>query len=194
MPGLERNLVSDSPTLTLRGQRSDDLEHLFALFNTDDIVRDSLDLPYPSEEAFRERYGSLPAGTYALVAEIGLPSGRKRIVGAVWLKTFLPFRRRHAAELRLAVHPDYRNTDTETALLKAALELADHWLALRRLEVTVYVDRPETVDLYRRYGFEQEALMRRYAFRAGAYYDAYLMARLRRPVQSTGEQNDQKGE
>jgi L-phenylalanine/L-methionine N-acetyltransferase len=175
-------LVSDSPTLTLRGQHSDDLEHLFALFNTDDIIRDSLELPYPSEESFRERYGSSSAGTQALIAEISLPSGRNRIVGAAWLKVFFPYRRRHSGELRLAVHPDYRNTDTESSLLKAVLEMADHWLALRRLEVVVYTERQEIVDLYQRHGFEHEAVMRRYAFRAGKYSDAYLMARLQRPA------------
>jgi putative acetyltransferase len=173
-------LVSDSPTLTLRGQHSDDLDHLFALLNTDEVIRDTFDLPYPGEEAFRERYGNPPSGTHVLVAEISLPSGRKRIVGAAWLKTMLN-RRRHAAELRLVVHPEYRNTDTEFALLRASLDLADRWLALRRLEVVVYAERQDTLDMYRRHGFECEAVLRRYAFRDGKYSDACLMARLNRP-------------
>ncbi len=172
--------MSDSPTLTLRGQHSDDLEHLFALLNTDDIIRDTLDLPYPGEEAFRERYGNPPVGTHVLIAEISLPSGRKRLIGAAWLKTLLN-RRRHAAELRLVVHPDYHNTDTEVALLRAALDLADRWLALRRLEVVVYDDRRDALELYRQHGFEREAVLRRYAFRDGQYSDACLLARLNRP-------------
>lgn len=183
--------MSDSPTLTLRGQHNDDLEHLFALFNTDEIIRDSLDLPYPGEEAFRERYGNPPAGTHVLIAEISLPSGRKRIIGAAWLKIMLN-RRRHTAELRMAVHPDYRNTDTEFALLRTVLDLADRWLALRRLEVTVFAERQETLDMYRRHGFECEAVMRRYAFRDGKYSDACVMARLNRPAAPVS--GDEEGE
>jgi putative acetyltransferase len=171
-------LASDSPTLTIRGQRSDDLEHLFALINTDAVLLDSLELPYLSEEIFRERYGNPPANTYTLIAETSLPSGRKRMVGVVWLGT-MRSRRRHVGRLTLAIHPDYRGSEAESTLLDAALDLADNWLDLRRVEGVVYVDDRATIALYERHGFTCEAAMRRYAFRAGVYSDACLMARLR---------------
>ncbi|MBI5961595.1 MAG: GNAT family N-acetyltransferase [Chloroflexi bacterium] len=169
--------MSDSPTLTLRGQRSDDTEHLFALFNAEDVIHDTLEIPYLTEEGFRDRYGNPPAGTHVIIAEIALPSGRKRIVGAAWLRV-MQQRRRHAGELRLVMHPDHRGTETETTLLKAALDLADGWLALRRIETSVYMDSRE---LYQQNGFECEATMQRYAFRAGEYVPACLMARLTVP-------------
>jgi putative acetyltransferase len=176
-------LVSDSSTLTIRSQRSDDLEHLFALINTDEVLLNSLELPYLSEEVFRERYGNPPANAHTLIAETSLPSGRRRMIGVVWLKA-IPRRRRHVGQLTLAMHPDYRGSEAESTLLNAALDLADNWLALRRIEAVVYVDDRVTIALYEQHGFDCEATMRSYAFRAGAYSDACLMARLRTLVVS----------
>jgi putative acetyltransferase len=64
-------------------------------------------------------------------------------------------------------------------LMRAALDLADNWLNLTRIELTVYVDNSSAVALYKRFGFEIEGTHRRYAFRNGEYVDAYSMARIR---------------
>jgi putative acetyltransferase len=63
--------------------------------------------------------------------------------------------------------------------MAAMVELADNWLDLRRIELTVYVDNPAAVHLYEKFGFVIEGTHRDYAFRSGAYVDAYAMARLR---------------
>jgi putative acetyltransferase len=175
---LEGKPMSDSPTLTIRGLRTEDWDSLFVLCNLEDVILDSVEAPYLTEEAFRERFNAVIQSPHTLVAETGLPSGRKRIVGIAWLYA-LPNRLRHMGRIVLAVHPDYQETGTETTLLEAALDLADRWLGLRRLEVSVYTDCAAAVALYEHYGFQIEATRRRYAFRNGVYADAYLMARLR---------------
>jgi putative acetyltransferase len=43
----------------------------------------------------------------------------------------------------------------------------------------VYTDNGAGVALYKKFGFEVEGTHRRYAFRNGAYVDAYSMARLK---------------
>jgi putative acetyltransferase len=47
------------------------------------------------------------------------------------------------------------------------------------LELTVYTDNPAALALYRKFGFEQEGLLKAFAYRAGDYVDAYTMARVR---------------
>jgi L-phenylalanine/L-methionine N-acetyltransferase len=64
-------------------------------------------------------------------------------------------------------------------LLTAAVDLADRWLNLSRLELTVYVDNAAAIALYKRFGFQQEGVLRHYAFRDGAYVDVLAMARIR---------------
>lgn len=63
--------------------------------------------------------------------------------------------------------------------MKAALDLADNWLNLGRLELDVFCDNEPGVRLYRKFGFETEGTLRRLAFRDGRFVDGFLMARLR---------------
>jgi L-phenylalanine/L-methionine N-acetyltransferase len=63
--------------------------------------------------------------------------------------------------------------------MEAALELADNWLGLTRVELTRYSDNAAGAALYEKFGFEIEDTHRRYAFRNGGYVDAYSMARIR---------------
>ena len=63
--------------------------------------------------------------------------------------------------------------------LEALIELADNWLDLRRLELTVFADNAPAITLYERFGFAREGLHRAHAFREGTYADALAMGRLR---------------
>ena len=66
-----------------------------------------------------------------------------------------------------------------TALMEAAVDLADNWLGLTRIELEVYTDNWAGIALYEKFGFEIEGTHRRFAFRDGEYVDAYSMARLK---------------
>ena len=65
-----------------------------------------------------------------------------------------------------------------TALLGAAIGLADGWINYQRLELLVYTDNAGALHLYRKFGFVIEGTCRAYAFRDGRYVDAYQLARL----------------
>ncbi|MEW6580835.1 MAG: GNAT family N-acetyltransferase [Chloroflexota bacterium] len=182
--------MTDFPTLTIRGLRADDWMALQPLFADESVLHDTLDVPYASEEAFRERLISPPAGTHTLIAELMLPSGRERVVGLAWLRVMVPPRRRHTATLQIVVHADYRAGEIEEAVLRAALDLADNWLALRRVEMRLFATDHARAEMLARHGFAQEAVMRRYAVRAGEHVDAWLLARLwpgREAVAEAGE-------
>ncbi|KPB77289.1 GNAT family acetyltransferase [Pseudomonas cannabina] len=64
-------------------------------------------------------------------------------------------------------------------LLAAALDVADNWMNLHRVELTVYADNEAAQGLYRKFGFEVEGRLRDYAVRDGVFVDALSMARLR---------------
>jgi putative acetyltransferase len=66
-----------------------------------------------------------------------------------------------------------------TALMQALVDLADGWLNVFRLELTVFVDNRRAIALYRKFGFEIEGTHKAYALRAGEYVDAHFMARIR---------------
>ncbi|NLX09110.1 MAG: GNAT family N-acetyltransferase [Chloroflexi bacterium] len=173
--------MTDFTTLTIRGQRSDDLEQLLALWSNPAILLNSLELPYMSDDLFRDHFANPPADMHTLIAEAGLASGRRRIVGMAWLNTIARPRRRHVGRVGVIIYPDYADSDAAAPLLEAVLDLSDTWLGLRRLETTVFADDTAASALYQRGGFEHEATLRRYAFRQGAWADAWLLARLHRP-------------
>jgi putative acetyltransferase len=60
-----------------------------------------------------------------------------------------------------------------------AVDKADRWLNIRRLELVVYTDNAPAIALYERFGFEREGLLRGYAWRDGDYADCLAMARVR---------------
>ena len=64
-------------------------------------------------------------------------------------------------------------------LLATVLDLADNWMNVSRVELTVYADNQAAIALYRKFGFETEGLLRQYAMRDGRHVDALAMARLR---------------
>jgi len=188
---MEKLRVSESSSLIIRGQNGDDWESLYALLSLNDVALNTSELPYASEDAFRDRYASPPANTHVLIVETGLPSGRKRIVGAAWLEVQARPRRRHVARLTLIAHPDMAGSQDEASLLKAVLDLGDKWLGLRRIEALVFAEDARALALFQAHGFVVEATLRRYAIRAGRLADGCLLARLAHR-QGEGGQHEQE--
>jgi putative acetyltransferase len=79
----------------------------------------------------------------------------------------------------LAVRDDWQGIGAGIALMQAAVELADRWLNLMRLELEVYTDNQVGVRLYKKFGFAIEGTLHDFAFRDGQFVDAYAMARVR---------------
>lgn len=74
---------------------------------------------------------------------------------------------------------DWQGKGVGSALMQAMIDLADKWLNLTRLELTVYTDNEAGIALYKKFGFEIEGTHRKFAFRDGEFVDAYAMARVR---------------
>ena len=101
------------------------------------------------------------------------------VIGAASLQVYGNPRMRHVDEAALMVHTDYQNAGVGTTLLKTLLDLADNWLMLVRVELTVFADNERAIHLYEKLGFEKEGLKRMTTVRDGKYADEYMMARLR---------------
>ena len=63
--------------------------------------------------------------------------------------------------------------------MNALVDLADNWIGLRRIELTVNADNYGAIHLYERFGFEIEGTKRGDILRDGALVDCLMMARLK---------------
>lgn len=160
--------------ITVRHAEPGDYRALHAIFTHPKAVWGTAQLPYPSVESWRKKLENPPTGFYSLVACAG-----EEVVGHAGLHTLPNPRRRHVGTIGMAVRDDLHGKGVGSALMGALTELADGWLQLTRLELTVYTDNAPAIALYEKFGFLLEGTHKQYAFRGGRFVDAYTMARLR---------------
>ena len=159
--------------ILIRASEPEDVPDLTEVLNQPRAVWGTMQLPFTSVATRRERFKVTSASQTMLVAVID-----GKVIGSLGLGR-LEGRRSHVGTFGMAVHDAYAGRGAGTALMAAAVEQADRWLGIRRLELTVWTDNIRAIALYERFGFEREGLMRDYAWRDGAYADAIAMARLR---------------
>ena len=135
----------------------------------------TLQLPFPSQGMWLSRLENPPAGMQSLVVECD-----GEVVGQLGLMPDQHPRRRHVGTFGMGVREDYQGRGIGSKLMQAALDLADNWLNLIRLELEVFTENTPAIALYKKYGFHIEGESAAYAFRNGEYANVYHMARLNR--------------
>ena len=161
--------------LKIRRAEPDDYLATYEMFSTPGVIAGTMQLPYPSREVWRQRLAETPETLINLVAVVD-----DRVIGMLGVETFpnRP-RRRHVGRIGITVHDEWQGKGVGTALMAAAVDLADNWLNIVRLELEVYADNAAAIHLYERFGFVYEGTLRQHAFRNGEYIDSNIMGRLR---------------
>ena len=161
--------------VSIRHAEPDDYEAIHQILSGPRAIEGTLQLPLQSAEKRRQWLSEMPEGFHHLVACV-----EDELVGSLSLRAFPTlWRRRHVGEIGMAVRDDWQGKGIGSALMGAALDLADNWLNLIPVELTVYSDNAAGIALYEKFGFEIEGTHRRFAFRNGEYVDAYSMARIK---------------
>jgi L-phenylalanine/L-methionine N-acetyltransferase len=138
------------------------------------VYANTLQHPFPSFEKWQKRLESVREHGASLVAEIdGV------VVGHLGLHVEQNPRRRHAAGLGMMVDAARHGHGVGGRLLAAAIDLAENWLNITRLELTVFTDNRAAIALYEKHGFRIEGESPGYALRDGAHASVYHMARLK---------------
>jgi putative acetyltransferase len=158
--------------LLLRAASPADAEAILEMINLPGFRRGTLRLPFHSLEEVRQRLDAKPDTVTRIVAVLD-----GKVVGEAGLYRHSG-RKAHSAAVAIGIHDDFAGRGIGTALLGALVDLADNWLGLARLELSVFVDNAPALALYKRFGFEIEGTRRADAFRDGAFVDSYEMARL----------------
>ena len=157
----------------IRATRPSDAEGIASIANLPGFRAGTLRLPFQSVEETQQWLDKPAPGSTRLVAVLD-----RQIVGNAGLNR-LAGRRVHVGQIGMGVHDDFTGRGIGSALVAALIDAADNWLAIKRVELTVYVDNAPAIRLYEKFGFETEGRLSAFAFRNGDYVDAFTMARLK---------------
>ncbi|MBY5923153.1 GNAT family N-acetyltransferase [Ferrimonas balearica] len=160
---------------TIRRAEPRDAESIQATMSDPSCYGNTLQLPWPGLTMWQQRLEGLSSDQHLLVAE----TADGEVVGNLMLAQMSNPRRRHVGEIGMAVAPEWQGKGVGSALLAAAIELGERWLALSRLELDLYPDNTAAQALYSKFGFEPEGIARAAAFRDGTLVDVLRMARIR---------------
>lgn len=158
---------------TVRHSAAADIEQIRQIYSEPSNFAATLQLPFPSHEKWEKYFASLSEGRFSLVA-----CGADEVLGQLGLEVNGNPRRKHVATIGMAVRTEARRRGVGSALLAAAIELAEKWHAVRRMELEVYTDNHAAIGLYQKFGFTIEGTLRQYAFRNGELVDVHAMARI----------------
>ncbi|WP_407370637.1 GNAT family N-acetyltransferase [Carnobacterium sp.] len=121
---------------------------------------------------------SMDANQHQFVAISKFQDKEELIVGTAGLSVNGNHRMRHSGTIGIMIHKDYHNQGIGSALISALIDVADNWLMLVRLELTVFEKNERAIHLYEKFGFEKEGLKRLAAIKEGKYENEYIMARI----------------
>ena len=161
--------------IEIRHAEPDDYMAVQQIYAQPGVIAGTLQIPHPPSALHRARLAEPREGTISLVAVVD-----GEVVGQLGLHTFPHSpRRKHVGDIGMGVRDDWQGQGVGSALMAAMADLADNWLNLHRVELTVFVDNAAAIALYKKFGFAIEGTHKDYAFRHGAYADTYAMARVR---------------
>lgn len=164
---------------TIRPVQTGDGQGINALRRMPGVFENILGIPSERAKRNEDYINNMDGNAHSFVAVVQDPSGVEKIIGMAGLNISPNPRTRHVGSIGIMIHRDYQNQGVGSALMKTLLDVADNWLMLVRVELTVFTDNARAIHLYEKLGFEKEGIRRKAAIRNGEYADEYAMARIR---------------
>src|SRR5262245_10519831 len=126
-------LAAPAHAITVRHAEESDAHAVHEIFTDPEVMHWLIDVPYAPQAQTRKHVVELPDGRYMLVAVDG-----GEVAGALGFGAQTAPRMRHVGRLGpIAVARAWQGRGVGSALMRAAVDLADNWLNLVRLELLV---------------------------------------------------------
>ena len=157
--------------LIIRHLEPSDNPHICEIYGHASVMEHTSQIQYLSTDKVASLFES--PESYTLVAEYD-----SKVVGHISVFLSNKPRAKHCASLAIAVNPNFHGKGIGKTLMEAAIDQADNWLNLTRLELEVNEDNVAAISLYKRMGFDVEGTKRLSTFKSGSYINTVIMARI----------------
>ena len=165
--------------ITIRPVCPKDAPALNEIRRTRGVMENLLAMPSERTKKSEDFITNMDGNSHEFVAVVTDGDGNEKLIGCAGLQVYASPRMRHSGGIGIMVHKEYQGKGAGQKLMEALLDLADNWLMLVRVELTVYTDNERAIKLYKKMGFESEGIKRKAAIRNGQYADECMMARIR---------------
>lgn len=163
--------MANPPDVIIRPILLQDAEALWKIARQEGVIETKMALPSLRLEQRQKSISELSENDHYMVAEIG-----GEAVGVAGL-TVGTGRTRHSGSLFIYIARQQQGQGIGTRLMQSLLDLADNWLLLRRVELTVLTENEGARRLYERLGFVVEGCRKMSVIAQGELKDEWLMAR-----------------
>ena len=165
--------MTASPDLIIRPILLQDAQALWMIARQEGVIETTMALPSLRLEQRIKSISEWSENDHYMVAERA-----GEVVGVAGL-TVGSGRTRHSGSLFVYVARKQQGQGIGTRLVQSLLDLADNWLLLRRVELTVLTENEGARRLYERLGFVVEGCRKMSVISQGELKDEWLMARYR---------------
>ncbi|WP_406687196.1 GNAT family N-acetyltransferase [Rossellomorea vietnamensis] len=150
-----------------------DAERIVEIMRQKTVLPNIIALPSLRVEKFESRLKNPSTNQHDFIAEVD-----GMVVGLCGLSQGLG-RRSHTGSLFVFIDEQYHGRGIGTSLIQNAIDLADNWLMIERIELTVIDVNTKAKALYERLGFEDEGFKHASIVQNGRFAGEYCMARFR---------------
>ena len=165
--------MATPPDLVIRPILLQDAEALWMIARQKGVIETTMALPSLRLEQRIKSISELGENDHYMVAERA-----GEVVGIAGLEVGTG-RTRHSGSLFVYIARKQQGQGIGTQLVQSLLDLADNWLLLRRVELTVLTGNEGARRLYERLGFVVEGCRKMSVIAQGELKDEWLMARYR---------------
>lgn len=159
--------------IKIRRLEPGDGQAIHDIYSCRSVIMNTAQLPLPSAEQWKKWAADNKSQAHMLVAIVD-----ERVVGYLSLNRYTKDRRTHAGHLLIVVHEDFQGRGVGSQLMISAIDISDNWLALLRIDLTVYTDNERAIALYRKFGFQLEGTQIASALRDGQFINEHIMGRI----------------
>lgn len=175
--------------ISFRPVRQADIPVLNALRSDSCVARTIHSITTETEEQTRCYFFDQQELKYTIVPEAE-HNGKMEAVGYVRLQLDAEQRKRHVGKLSIAVAPAFQGKGLGGKLMDQIIALAENWLCLRKIALSVLAANEQAVNLYKSRGFETEGLLRMDIVVDGIPSDVYVMGKYLKPLSVAEERSD----